>query len=131
MVKKDFAKYSSYVMLFYVFIFLVVTFYFSEMVNYIFQKARIEDFPILGEQFTLSLLISVIAVGSGFIYIKFINKKIDTSVFETANELAHVDWPDGEETKSSTVVTIAFSIMFSLLLAAMDLIWAFFTKFLV
>jgi len=130
MIKKDFLKYKKNVVMFYIFISLVVVFYFSEMVNYIFSKARIEDTPILGDQFTLSTLISVIFVLGGVAY-TWKNKKIQTGVFETANELAHVDWPDAEETKNSTVVTITFSIMFSLMLASMDFVWAFLTSFLV
>ncbi len=130
MIKKDFLKYKKNVVMFYIFVFLVVAYYFSEMVNYILQKTRTEDFPIIGDQFTLSMAISVVVVGAGIAY-AWTSSKINSAVFETANELAHVDWPDAEETKNSTMVTIVFSVLFSLMLAVMDLVWAFITSFLV
>lgn len=128
--RKEFLKYSRYVTLFYIFVFLVVTYYFSEMVSYVMQKFRIQDVPVLGDQFTMSLLISVIVVGAATIFY-WRRKTTNQAAFETAHELANVDWPDAEETKNSTVVTISFSILFSFVLAAMDLVWAFFTSFLV
>ncbi len=128
--RKEFLKYSRYVSLFYIFVFLVVTYYFSEMLSYVMQKFRIQDIQILGDQFTLSLLISVIVIGAVTIYY-WVKKSTNLAAFETADELAHVDWPDAEETRNSTVVTITFSILFSFILAFMDLIWAFLTSFLV
>jgi preprotein translocase SecE subunit len=48
-------------------------------------------------------------------------------VNETVAELAQVTWPNREETQSSTIVVIIFSILISLVLASFDFVWKYAT----
>lgn len=46
---------------------------------------------------------------------------------ETIAELSQVTWPNREETQTSTVVVIIFSILISLVLASFDFVWKYAT----
>ncbi len=130
MVKKEFLRYKKYVSLFYVFCVLIVTFYLSEMLSSLFQKLRIEDVQVIGDQLPLTTLISAAISISIAVFIWF-NKRYNTASFETADELFKVDWPNGEEAKNSTMITVVVSVVFSLILAFMDLIWSSVTSWII
>ncbi len=109
---------------------LVVTFYLSEMLSSLFQKLRIEDVQVIGDQLPLTTLISAFISISIAVFIWF-NKRYNTASFETADELFKVDWPNSEEAKNSTMITVVVSIIFSLILAFMDLVWSSITSWLI
>jgi preprotein translocase SecE subunit len=53
--------------------------------------------------------------------------RVSQIINETVSELAQVTWPNREETQSSTVVVIIFSILISLVLASFDFVWKYAT----
>ena len=116
--------------MFYIFAVLVVSYYLSEMLSAIFQKFRIEDIQVVGDQLPMSKLIAF-AISSLIAILVWKNDKYNTLSFETADELFKVDWPDAEETKNSTLVTVVVSVVLSLVLALMDMIWSALTTWLI
>jgi len=130
MVKKEFLRYSKYVGMFYIFMVLVASYYLSDILGALFQKMRWEDIQILGDQLPLSSLIggSIAILVALFVYK---NKKYNTASFEIADELFKVDWPNGEETKNSTMVTVVVSVVLSIMLALMDMVWSALTTWLI
>lgn len=130
MVKKEFLRYKKYVSIFYVFSVLVVTFYLSEVLSALFQKMRWNDMQVVGDQLPLSTLISAIISITIALFVWF-NKRYNTASLETADELFKVDWPNGEETKNSTLVTVVLSVILSIMLAFMDMIWSALTSWFI
>ncbi len=130
MVKKEFLRYKKYVSMFYVFAVLIVTFYLSEMLSALFQKMRWEDIQVIGDQLPLSTVIAA-AISISIALFVWFNKKYNTASFETADELFKVDWPNGEETKNSTLVTVVVSVVLSIMLALMDMVWSALTTWLI
>ena len=130
MVKKEFLRYKKYVSIFYVFAVLIVTFYLSEILSALFQKMRWEDVQIVGDQLPLSTFIATVISITIALFVWF-NKKYNTASFETADELFKVDWPNGEETKNSTLVTVVVSVILSIMLALMDMVWSALTTWLI
>jgi len=130
MVKKEFLRYSKYVGAFYIFMILVASYYLSDILGSLFQKLRIEDAQIMGDQLPLSALISgLISIGvAAYVYL---HKRYNTASFEIADELAKVDWPNAEETKNSTMITVVVSIIVSIMLALMDMVWSALTTWLI
>lgn len=116
-------KFSKYVAMFYIFCFLVVTFYLSKMLSSVFQLTRIDDFAVIGDRLTLTGVLSIGIAGIGALLL-WRNRKIKVHGLETAEELYQVDWPNKEQTKESIVVTVVISIVFSLILAVFDFIWS-------
>ncbi|MBN2695114.1 preprotein translocase subunit SecE [bacterium] len=129
MIPKELKKYSRYVALFFVFGFVVVAYYFSVLLEMVFQWMRWNDLPLLGDQFSLSTLIAVITVGLVSLAL-WTKKNTKTASFEIADELFNVDWPSKTQTKEASTITIVFSIVFALILASMDFVWSAFTSFL-
>jgi len=130
MVKKEFLRYKKYVSMFYVFAVLIVSYYLSDILSALFQKMRWEDIQILGDQLPLSTVISL-SISVSIALFVWTNKKYNTASFETADELFKVDWPNGEETKNSTLITIVVSVILSIMLAIMDIAWSALTTWLI
>jgi preprotein translocase subunit SecE len=130
MVKKEFVGYTKYIGIFYVFAVLVVSFYLSDILSALFQKMRWEDIQVVGDQLPLSTLIAAIISISIALFIWF-NKKYNTASYETADELFKVDWPNGEEAKNSTLITIVVSVVLSIMLALVDMLWSALTTWLI
>jgi preprotein translocase SecE subunit len=118
------------VAMFYIFATLVVAYYLSDILSAAFQKARVEDIQILGDQLPLSSLIAFIVSVSIALYVWY-NKKYNTMSFQIADELFKVDWPNGEETKNSTMVTVVVSVVLSIMLALIDMVWSAITSWLI
>jgi len=130
MVKKEFLRYTKYVGAFYIFMILVASYYLSDILGSLFQKLRIEDMQILGDNLPLSTLIAgLVSIGVAVFF--YMHKKYNTASFEIADELFKVDWPNGEETKNSTMITVVVSIIVSIMLAIMDMIWSALTTWLI
>jgi len=130
MVKKEFLRYKKYVAMFYIFAVLVVSFYLSEMLSALFQTFRVEDIQLIGDQLPMSKAIAF-AISTVIALVVWNNSKYNTASFETADELFKVDWPDAEETKNSTLVTVVVSIVLSIVLALMDMVWSALTTWLI
>jgi len=130
MVKKEFLRYSKYVGAFYIFMILVASYYLSDILGSLFQKLRIEDMQIIGDQLPLSSLIAG-SVSVIIALVIFRNKKYNTASFEIADELFKVDWPNSEETKNSTMITVVVSVIVSIMLALMDMVWSALTTWLI
>ncbi len=129
MISKELQKYSRYVALSFVFGFLIVSYYFSVLLEMVFQWMRWNDLPLLGDQFSLSTLIAILVIG-GVVAILWSGKNTKTASFEIADELFNVDWPSKTQTKEASTITVVFSIVFAIILAFMDFIWSAFTSFL-
>jgi len=91
---------------------------------------RWEDVQIVGDQLPLSTFIATVISITIALFVWF-NKKYNTASFETADELFKVDWPNGEETKNSTLVTVVVSVILSIMLALMDMVWSALTTWLI
>lgn len=68
----------------------------------------------------LSTVVGVLAAGAIIAWL-WRNETIHEWTSEVVEQLSKVTWPDGEETRRSTLIVIGFSVVLGCLLALMDL----------
>lgn len=104
----------------FIFISLVVSFVLSHSLHWLFLTLGIIDSPILGDQFTLTTLVSaVLSFGTGFFTWR--HPHINMLAQEVVAELKKVTWPSAAETRAATVVVILTSMAVSAVLGFFDL----------
>lgn len=85
--------------------------------------ADLPDPAVLGNQFTLTTLISLaLAIGVGFY--AYMRRDVQTFAHDVVEELMKVAWPDWKSTRSATVVVIVTTVIVASLLGVFDLVWA-------
>ena len=89
---------------------------------------RVNNSPILGEQFTLSTLLAVALAGGAGAYLAFVDKRSRRFVEESIVELDKVNWPSAEETKASTIVVIITSFLAAAILGVFDSVFSWLTN---
>tara|TARA_B100000925_G_C21711829_1_gene347020 strand:+ start:204 stop:599 length:396 start_codon:yes stop_codon:yes gene_type:complete len=89
---------------------------------------RMNNAPILGENFTLSTLIGgLIAVAAGF-YLSSLNKNTRKFVEESVVELDKTAWPTRDDAWSSTIVVLIFSFISAAILGVFDSVFSWLTN---
>jgi len=80
------------------------------------------DKALLGVKFTVSDLLGIVC-GIATIIVLWKNERVVQFGLEVANELRNVTWPTWAETRLSTIVVIAMTILVSAILGVFDAIW--------
>ena len=94
----------------------------------IFALARMNNTPVLGENFTLSTLCGgLIAVAAGF-YLSSLNKNTRKFVEESVVELDKTAWPTRDDAWSSTIVVLIFSFISAAILGVFDSVFSWLTN---
>lgn len=80
------------------------------------------NFPILGVNFRLAQLVAMLVAVGVAIWLRRNNKVYDYAM-EVGSELSKVTWPTWKETKLATTVVIITTLVISIILGLMDLVW--------
>ena len=88
-----------------------------------FSYARVNDFQILGEGWSLSTVIGF-AVAAVAAVVVWRIPKTQTASLEVALELRRVTWPTLRETRAATVAVIVASFVAAIILGGFDAVWA-------
>jgi len=112
-----------YVAIFYVLAALAFGFFLERIVALAFSYARINDFLVFGEGWSLS---TVVGFGLAAIvaFVVWRIPKTQTASLEVALELRRVTWPTLRETRAATVAVIAASFVAAIILGGFDAAWA-------
>lgn len=80
------------------------------------------NFQILGVNFRFAHLLAM-AASVGFAIWLRRNPRVHDYAMEVGSELSKVTWPTWKETKLATIVVIVTTLIISIILGLMDLIW--------
>jgi len=111
---------TTFVALFFLFAGLVVAFVLHRSAESIFSLARINNAPVLGDNFPLSALIGAV-IGLGVAVTLFNVPRTHNLAGEVVDELNKVAWPTAAETRVNTMVVIVTSVVASLILGVFDI----------
>lgn len=92
---------------------------FSKLSAAIFATAGLRDHHLLGKQFTTSTLIGA-ATAMVLLLWAWRHPRIRPTINEVSDELTKVVWPDWEETRSHTKVTIVVTAIIAVILWVFD-----------
>jgi preprotein translocase SecE subunit len=120
---------SRFVFLFYATVFGCAAATFNKAVEAMWQALEITDASIVGKAITLTDLIAF-ALSVGVTIWAYQREDYRTYVTETIIELQKVTWPKFKETKRSTLVVFAFTVIVSFFLFIFDKVWGFATDLL-
>lgn len=95
---------------------------FSKLTAAIFATAGMRDHHLLGKQFTTSTLVGAV-VALVMLFWAWRHARIRPVINEVADELVKVVWPDWEETRNHTKVTIVVTAVIALILWVFDQIF--------
>lgn len=95
---------------------------FSKLTAAIFATAGMRDHHLLGKQFTTSTLVGAV-VALVMLFWAWRHARIRPGLNEVADELVKVVWPDWEETRNHTKVTIVVTAVIALILWVFDQIF--------
>ncbi len=84
------------------------------------------DRLLLGARFTVSDLLGLIG-GAAVAVTLILHERVNRLGLEVANELRNVTWPTWPETRISTIVVVATTIVVSLILGLFDALWGMVT----
>jgi preprotein translocase subunit SecE len=112
-----------YVAIFYVLAALAFGFFLEKVIALAFSYARVNDFQILGEGWSLSTVIGF-ALAAVVAVVVWRIPKTQTASLEVALELRRVTWPTLRETRAATVAVIAASFVAAIILGGFDAAWA-------
>ena len=87
------------------------------------------NFQILGVNFRFAQLLAMVASVGFAIWLRR-NPKVYEYAMEVGSELSKVTWPTWKETKLATIVVIVTTLIISLILGLMDLIWGALSRLL-
>jgi preprotein translocase subunit SecE len=85
--------------------------------------ANVPDLPLLGNNFTLANLLSLL-VAAGAAIFAYRNKRAYNFSTDVIQELRKVTWPSRKETRTATVVVIVCTIIVAIILGFFDMVWA-------
>ena len=88
---------------------------FSKLSAAVFATAGLRDHHLLGKQFTTSTLVGV-AVAMVMLFWAWRHARIRPVVNEVGDELVKVVWPNWEETRNHTKITIVVTAVISVIL---------------
>ncbi len=111
---------TTFVALFFLCAGVVAAYVFHRTAEAIFGLARINNTPVLGDNFPLSALVGAV-LGLGVAAALFNVPRTHTLAGEVVDELNKVAWPTAEETRVNTLVVIVTSVVASLILGVFDI----------
>ncbi|MEZ4460882.1 MAG: preprotein translocase subunit SecE [bacterium] len=121
---------SRYVNLFYASCFIIAVVIFNKLVRQIWDAVeQLQDVSIVGNTITLTSVLAVV-LAAGLTAYAFKREDYRAYVSEVVIELKKVTWPTFEQTKRSTFIVGAFTVVVSLYLFGMDTIWRYLTDLL-
>ena len=88
----------------------------------VFDRAGVNDFPVLDEDWTLSTVVGFAIAGLAAV-VGWRIPRTQTVSLEVALELRRVTWPTFRETRAATIAVIVATLVASLILGAFDLFW--------
>ena len=121
---------SKWVNLIFACTFLVAFVTFNKAFIWIWELAELTDYAILNRNVTLTTVLAL-ATSVGLTFYLYRRPNAFEYMSEVVTELRRVTWPTLDETKRSTVVVIAFTILLSGYLAVFDWIWKIITDLLI
>ncbi len=114
---------KRYVAIFYVLAAVALGFFLEKVIALAFSYARVNDFQILGEGWSLSTVIGFAVAAVAAVVVWRIPKTQSASL-EVALELRRVTWPTLRETRAATVAVIVASFVAAIILGGFDAVWA-------
>ncbi len=111
------------VAIFYVLAAIAMGFFLEKVFALVLTYARMNDFAVLGEDWTLSTVIGFAIAAVGAVVIWRI-PKTQTVSLEVALELRRVTWPSVRETRAATVAVIVASAIAAVILGVFDMVWS-------
>jgi preprotein translocase subunit SecE len=114
---------KRYVAIFYVLAAVAFGFFLERVIALGFSYARVNDFQILGEGWSLSTVIGF-AMAAVVAVVVWRIPKTQSASLEVALELRRVTWPTVRETRAATVAVIAASFVAAIILGGFDATWA-------
>ncbi len=112
-----------YVAIFYVLAAVAFGFFLEKVTALAFSYARVNDFQVFGEGWSLSTVIGF-AVAAVVAVVVWRVPKTQSASFEVALELRRVTWPTMRETRAATIAVIAASFVAAIILGGFDAAWA-------
>ena len=123
---------SKWVNLIFASVFLVAFVTFNKAFIWIWELAKLTDYSIIPGWRTLTLTTALALAGAvGLTFYLYRMPNAFEYLGEVVTELRRVTWPTLDETKRSTVIVIAFTILLSGYLAVFDWIWKAITDLLI
>jgi preprotein translocase subunit SecE len=113
---------KRYVAIFYVLAAIALAKFLEKVFALAFSYARVNDFNILVEGWTLSTALGF-ALAAVVAVVVWRIPRTQTVSLETALELKRVTWPSLRETRAATVAVVVASFIASIILGIFDFIW--------
>jgi preprotein translocase subunit SecE len=113
---------KRYVAIFYVLAAIALAKFLEKIFALAFSYARVNDFNILVEGWTLSTALGF-ALAAVVAVVVWRIPRTQTVSLETALELKRVTWPSLRETRAATIAVVVASFIASIILGIFDFIW--------
>jgi preprotein translocase subunit SecE len=113
---------KRYVAIFYVLAAIALAKFLEKIFALAFSYARVNDFSILVEGWTLSTALGF-ALAAVVAVVVWRIPRTQTVSLETALELKRVTWPSLRETRAATIAVVVASFIASIILGIFDFIW--------
>jgi preprotein translocase subunit SecE len=117
-----------YVAIFYVLAALAFGFFLEKVFALAFSYARVNDFLVLGEGWSLSTVVGF-AVAAVTAVVVWRIPKTQAASLEVALELRRVTWPTLRETRAATIAVIVACFVAAIILGGFDAAWAWLSSF--
>jgi preprotein translocase subunit SecE len=101
---------------------IAIGIFLERAVRLVFDALRINDYPIIDQDWTLATVIGFAIAAVAAIVVWRI-PRTQTVSLEVALELRRVTWPSLRETRAATVAVVVASLVASLILGAFDMFW--------
>jgi preprotein translocase subunit SecE len=111
------------VAIFYVLAAIAIGFFLEKVIALVLTYARVNDFAILGDDWTLSTVIGF-GIAAVMAVVVWRIPKTQTVSLEVALELRRVTWPTVRETRAATVAVIVASAIAAVILGVFDMVWS-------
>jgi preprotein translocase subunit SecE len=111
------------VVVFYVFASLALGVFLEKLFGLAFSYTRWNDFPIFGEDWTLSTVLGF-ALAAAVAFVVWRMPRTQRVSLEIASELKKVTWPTLRETRAATVAVLVATAISAIILGAFDSLWS-------
>ncbi len=111
------------VAIFFFFAAVVVGIFLERILSIVFSYARLNDFAVFGEDWTLTTLLGY-AIAAAAAVVAWRTPRVNAVALQVAQELEKVSWPNWRETRASTMAVIVFSFVAAFLLGIFDMVWS-------